>query len=113
MARQFDVDTRPDGSVVISAHGTLGPEQAVHLRQTLVYAVRHTRPLRLILDLGDVAGIDPINLGTFAAACGLGDDHRVAVFLDNPTAPVADLLAAAGVPAQRLRHTAVPTPLAG
>ncbi|GAA4960319.1 hypothetical protein GCM10025331_59330 [Actinoplanes utahensis] len=50
--------------------------------------------------------LDPINLGTIAAACHLGDDHHVAVFLDHPSAALADRLIAAGVPRHRLRHIA-------
>jgi hypothetical protein len=45
--------------------------------------VRRVRPLRLILDLGDVSEVDPINLGTLAALCDLADDHQVVVFMDN------------------------------
>jgi anti-anti-sigma regulatory factor len=108
--RDVDIATRDDGSLVIRPHGSVGPDQAVHLQQTLVHALRHTRPLRLIVELRYVADIDPINVGTFVAACGLGDDHQVAVFLDNPSEDLADRLAAAGVPRQRLRHTALPEP---
>jgi len=108
--RDVDIAIRDDGSLVIRPHGTVGPDQAVYLQQTLVHALRHTRPLRLILELRYVADIDPINVGTFVAACGLGDDHQVAVFLDNPSDDIADRLAAAGVPRQRLRHTVLPEP---
>jgi anti-anti-sigma regulatory factor len=102
---EFAINTSHDGSLVIRPQRVVGPEQAVHLRQTLVHALRHTRPLRLILELGQVADIDPINLGTLAAACGLGDDYHVAVFLDNASITIADQLAAAGVPQQRIRNT--------
>lgn len=100
-----DVDTQPDGTVVIRPHGTLDADDAVELRRTLVHAVRRMRPLRLVLDLSDVAGLDPINLGVLAAACQLGDDHHVVVFLDNPGPGIADRLYAAGVPRHRLRQT--------
>ena len=43
--------------------------------------------------------------------CGLGDDHQVAVFLDNASAVIADQLTAAGVPQQRLRQTPLPQPV--
>jgi anti-anti-sigma regulatory factor len=109
--RDVDIATRQDGSLEIRPHGTIGPDQAVHLQQTLVHALRHTRPLRLILELRDVAGLDPINVGTIAAACGLGDDQHVAVFLDNASAAIADQLTAAGVPRQRLRQTPLPQPV--
>ena len=66
-----------------------------------MHAVRHVRPLRLVLDLGDVDRLDPINVGTLAAACDLGDDHQVAVFLDNSSTDIADELAAAGVASHR------------
>ena len=71
----------------------------------LVHTVRRVRPLRLILDLADVPELDPINIGSVAAACDLGDDHQVAVFVHNPPPLLAAQLAAAGVPHQRLRHS--------
>ena len=43
-------------------------------------------------------------LGTLVAACHLGDDHKVAVFLDHCSPALADLLTAAGVPRHRLRY---------
>jgi anti-anti-sigma regulatory factor len=100
-----NVQTSADGSLVVRPHGNVGPDCAVELRQILVHAVRRVRPLRLILDLADVSDVDPINLGTLAAVCDLGDDHQVAVFVDNSSAAIAGRLAAAGVPRQRLRHT--------
>ena len=99
-----EVRTRNDGSLVVTPHGNVGLDSAVELRQVLVYAVRRLRPSRLILDLADVSGLDPINLGTLAATCDLGDDHDVAVFVDNSSAMIADQLAAAGVPQQRVRR---------
>jgi hypothetical protein len=42
---------------------------AVELRRALIHAVRRVRPLRLVLDPHDVADLDPIILGTLAAAC--------------------------------------------
>ncbi|MBB2946755.1 anti-anti-sigma regulatory factor [Actinoplanes lutulentus] len=101
----LEVSTSPDGSVVIQPHGSVGPAHAVELQQLLVHAVRRVRPLRLIVDLADVLDLDPINLGSVAAACDLGDDHQVAVFLDNPNGLLARQLAAAGVPRQRVRST--------
>lgn len=99
-----DVDTGPDGTLVIQPHGVLGADDAVELRRTIVHAVRRARPLRLLVDLRDLDGLDAVNLGTLAAACHLGDDHHVAVFLDYCTREIADRLAAAGVPSHRLRH---------
>ncbi|MEV6348000.1 STAS domain-containing protein [Actinoplanes sp. NPDC051851] len=99
-----DVGTSPDGTLVVRPHGALGAAEAVELRRTLVHAIRHDRPLRLVVDLTDVTELDSINLGTLVAACHLGDDHRVAVFLDHPAGPVADQLTAAGVPTHRVRH---------
>jgi anti-anti-sigma factor len=99
-----DVDTRPDGTLVIQPHGMLDADDAVELRRTIVHAVRRLRPLRLVVDLGDLRDLDPINLGTLAAACHLGDDHRVAVFLDHSSPEIAERLTAAGVPGHRLRH---------
>lgn len=101
-----EVRTDPDGSVVVQPHGAMNDDCAVLFRQILVHAVRRTRPLRLILDLSDVPEMDPINLGTLAALCGLADDHHVVVFMDNSTVRIADQLQAAGVPRQRLRTTA-------
>ncbi|MBG0563890.1 STAS domain-containing protein [Actinoplanes aureus] len=103
-ATTVDIGNDPDGTLVIQPHGSLDADDAVELRRALVQAIRHTRPLRLVLDLGDVREIDPINLGTLAAACRLGDDHQVAVFLDHPRVAIAALLTTAGVPAHRLRH---------
>ncbi|MCM4084210.1 hypothetical protein [Paractinoplanes hotanensis] len=102
-ASTVDVETTPDGTLVIQPHGVLGADDAVELRRTLVYALRHLRPLRLVLDLQDVHDVDPINLGTLAAACHLGDDHHVAVFLDHTSVSIADRLSAAGVATHRLR----------
>lgn len=102
-----NVETRPDGTLVIHPHGDLGAIDAVDLRRALVQAICRTRPLRLILDLGDVQGLDAINLGTLVAACHLGDDHKVAVFLDHSPTAIADQLSAAGVPTYRLRHVGV------
>ena len=103
-ASAVDVETGADGSLIIRPHGVLGAEDAVELRHTLVHAVRRLRPLRLILDLRDVDDLDPINVGTLAAACHLGDDHQVAVFLDNPSLRIADRLTAAGIAGHRLRQ---------
>jgi anti-anti-sigma factor len=98
-----DVQTDVDGSLVVQPHGVMDSDCAVHFRQVLVHAVRKVRPLRLILDLGDVSDVDAINLGTLAALCDLADDHHVVVFMDNSSAAIAIQLQAAGVPPQRLR----------
>ncbi|MEU4218403.1 STAS domain-containing protein [Actinoplanes sp. NPDC026623] len=98
-------ETRPDGTVIVHPHGSLDLDGALRLRQFLVHAIRHMRPHRLILDLGDLGDLDPIDIGTLAAACTLGDDHRVIVFLDNTPSDIAARLAAAGVPPARLRGT--------
>ncbi|WP_436534401.1 STAS domain-containing protein [Actinoplanes sp. HUAS TT8] len=103
-ATTVDIGTGPDGTLVIRPHGSLGDTDAVDLQRALVHAIRHTRPLRLVVDLIEVGQVDPINLGTLAAACLLGDEHKVAVFLDHPQPEVADRLASAGVPAHRVRH---------
>jgi anti-anti-sigma factor len=105
-----DVRTDVDGSLVVQPHGVMDDELAVQFRQVLIHAVRRVRPLRLILDLGDVSDVDPINLGTLAALCDMADDHQVAVFLDNSSALVADRLRTAGVPTQRMRAAASLTP---
>src|SRR4051812_16223313 len=94
----LEVRTGTDGSVVITPHGSVGFDKAVELRQVLVHIVRRVRPSRLILDLADVPDLDPINVGSVAAACELGDDHHVAVFVHNPTRALARQLTAAGVP---------------
>ncbi len=98
-----EVRTSADGSVVIHPCGVIDWDGAVALRQLLVHTVRKVRPARLVLDLADVAGLDPINVGTLSAACELGDDHHVVVFLDNAAPDDAARLTAAGVPRHRLR----------
>jgi anti-anti-sigma factor len=105
MSDAVDVENRPDGDVVIQPHGEVGADAAHELRRLLVHAVRRMRPSRLILDLGDVSHLDPINLGTLVAACVICDDQRVAVFVDNPPASLAGQLTAAGVPPRLIRHT--------
>ena len=102
----LEVRIGDDGSVIVRPCGPVGLDDAVELRQALVHAVRKMRPSRLFIDLAEVTELDPINLGTLAAVCGLGDDHHVAVFLDNPSAAIAAELTAAGVPQQRLRTPA-------
>jgi anti-anti-sigma factor len=99
-----DVETTPDGTIVIQPRGVLDAGDAVALRRTIVHALRRTRPLRLVVDLRHLRDLDAINLGTLAEACHLGDDHRVAVFLDYSSRAIADRLTAAGVPGHRLRH---------
>ena len=64
----LDVETSPDGTLVVQPRGVLDGEDAVELRRTLVYAVRRLRPLRLVIDLRDLDDLDAINLGTLAAA---------------------------------------------
>jgi anti-anti-sigma factor len=103
-----DVRTGADGSLVVQPHGAMDSDCAVHFRQVLIHAVRKVRPMRLILDLGDVPDMDAINVGTLAALCDLADDHHVVVFMDNSSAAIAIQLQAAGVPPQRLR-TSRPT----
>ena len=103
-ASTLDLITSPDGTIVIQPHRLLDADDAAGLQRTLVHAIRHTRPARLVLDLADVRELDSINLGTLAAACLLGDDHQVAVFLDHTSASLAGLLTAAGVPLSRIRH---------
>jgi len=101
------VETSTDGTFVIQPRGVLDADDAVELQRTIVHAVRHLRPLRLVVDLSHLQDLDAINLGTLAAACDVGDDHRVAVFLDNSSSAIAERLTAAGVPVHRLRHTLV------
>ncbi|GLY00400.1 MULTISPECIES: GNAT family N-acetyltransferase [Actinoplanes] len=103
-ASTVDVSVDPDGTLVIHPYGTLDAEDALGLSRTLVRAIRHTRPARLVLDLADVRRLDPINLGALAAACRLGDDHQVTVLIDHPPRALADRLTAAGVPRERLLH---------
>lgn len=103
----LDVATRADGTVVVRLHGDLGQDAAVEFRQVLVHTVRRVRPTRLVLDLADVSSVDPINLGTVAAACQLGDDYQVIVIVENPSAALTDRLTSAGVPHQRLRQAAI------
>jgi anti-anti-sigma factor len=97
-----EIRTEPDGSLVIRPAGAIDADQAVPFRQLLVHAVRKVRPLRLVVDLGDVHTVDPINLGTLTALCGLADDHQITVLLTGPTAELRAALLAAGVPAERI-----------
>ena len=104
----LEVLTTDDGDLVICPHGEIGPDGSGELRHVLVHSVRRVRPSRLILDLGDVPELDPINLGAVAAACELGDDHAVTMFVRNPSALLAAQLTAAGVPRQRVRSVGGP-----
>src|ERR1700748_2743494 len=79
----LEVQPGADGSLVVRPHGVIDADQSAHLRQVLVHAVRRVRPASLILDLGDVPDLDPINLGTLAALCDLADDHKVVLTLEN------------------------------
>lgn len=99
----LEVWTTEDGNVIVCPHGLMDPDGSGELRHVLVHTVRRVRPALLILDLGDVPVLDPINLGAVVAACELGDDHAVAVFVQNPSARQAEQLTAAGVPRQRVR----------
>src|SRR5687768_4978721 len=101
-ASTLEVITTPDGTLVLHPHALLADDDASQLRHTLVHAIRHIRPLRLILDLGDVRELDPISLGSLAAACEVGDARHVTVLFDRCTAEVAALLTAAGVPGHRI-----------
>jgi anti-anti-sigma regulatory factor len=106
---RVDVTSRPDGSVVIRPHGHVNADVNAELRHALVEVIRHTRPARLILDLADVEELDPLNLGVLAAACLLGDDQQVLVFVDHCSTVLADELVAAGVSRLRLRHVHGPS----
>ncbi|MER7889987.1 STAS domain-containing protein [Micromonospora sp. NPDC094482] len=97
------VRTSDDGTVVLQPRGDVGVDAAVELRQLLVHLIRRVRPYRLVVDLAEVSGLDDINVGTLVAIVPVADELGVAVFLDNPSAGVADLLCASGVPHQRLR----------
>jgi len=99
----LEVLTTDEGDLVICPHGEVDPDGSGELRHALVHTMRRMRPPRLILDLADVPGLDPINLGAVRAACEIGDDHAVTVFVQNPSAVLAEQLAAAGVPRQRVR----------
>jgi anti-anti-sigma factor len=102
----LEVRTTEDGTVVVCLHGVMDPEGSGELRHVLVHTVRRVRPRLLILDLTDVPALDSINLGAVVAACEMGDDHEVAVFVHNPSARLAEQLTAAGVPRQRVRTVA-------
>ena len=98
-----DVRTGVDGSLVVQPHGAMGSDCSLQFRQVLIHAVRKVRPYRLVLDLGDVSDVDPINLGAMAALCDVADDHQVALVMQNFAPAIAVQLRAAGVPEQRLR----------
>ncbi|HET6481241.1 MAG TPA: STAS domain-containing protein [Actinoplanes sp.] len=109
-AHGLEVRTTADGSVIVHPTGDVGLDHAPELRRLVVRTLLHIRPLRLILDLSEVVTIDPINVGTVAAACDLGDDYQVVVLIDNPRPALAALLRAAGVPQQRMRYLDRPQP---
>ena len=102
----LEVLTTDDGNVMVCAHGAIDLAGSGELRHVLVHTMRRVRPAQLILDLGDVPALDPINLGAVVAACELGDDHAVTVYVQNPSATLAAQLTAAGVPRQRVRGVA-------
>jgi hypothetical protein len=81
----------------VRSHRLVGVDQRVRNRGVLAREVH------------DLQDLDAINLGTLVAACHLGDDHQVAVFLDHCSPAIAERLAAAGVPRHRLRRTGFPT----
>ncbi|GAB3939120.1 hypothetical protein GCM10027614_20650 [Micromonospora vulcania] len=74
-----DVDTSSDGTLVIRRRGLLDADEAVDLRRTVVRAIRHDRPLRLVVDLSHVHGLGPIK-GYPPTACATSGpvttDHR-------------------------------------
>jgi anti-anti-sigma regulatory factor len=98
----LEIRTADDGTVVLHPHGVTGADRADEFRQALVRLLRRVRPLRLIVDLSDVPELDAIDLGSVAAACDLGDDHQVQVFVRSPSGAVTERLTAAGVPRQRV-----------
>jgi anti-anti-sigma regulatory factor len=100
-----EVSTVGDGTLVVQPHGPVGIDCAAELRHILVRAVRKIRPWRVMVDLSDVSALDPIGVGTLAAACHVGDDDNVIVSFCTGSAVIASRLAAAGVPPQRLRQT--------
>jgi anti-anti-sigma factor len=99
------VESGSDGVLIIRLNGVLDAGDADELRRTIVHAVRRSRPARLVVDLRHLRDLDAINLGTLVAACHLGDDHQVAVFLDHSSPAIAARLTTAGVPRDRLRPT--------
>ncbi|GIG90384.1 STAS domain-containing protein [Plantactinospora endophytica] len=98
-----DVSTVVDGTLVVQPHGQVGIDCAAELRHILVRVVRKVRPWRVMVDLSDVSTVDPIGVGTLAAACHVGDDDNVVVSFRTNSATLARRLTAAGVPPQRLR----------
>lgn len=98
----LEIRIADDGTVVICPHGPGGTDQAEEFRHALVHMLRRVRPLKLIVDLSDVPELDSIDAGSVAAACELGDDHQVPVFVRSPSRAVTERLTAAGVPRQRV-----------
>lgn len=101
-ASVLDVITAPDGTLVLHPHGLIADDDASPLRHTLIRAIREVRPLRLVLDLGDVADLGPLSLGALAAVCHVGDARHVTVLFDDCSTEVADLLLSAGVCRHRI-----------
>lgn len=98
----LEIRSDEDGTVIVCPHGAGDPEHTHEFRHVLVHLVRRVRPPRLIVDLTDVPDLDAFDVGSVAAACDLGDDHQVPVFVHSPSGAVTDRLTAAGVPRQRV-----------
>ncbi|GAA4600461.1 hypothetical protein BJY16_003538 [Actinoplanes octamycinicus] len=98
----LEISTADDGTVIICPHGAGDSVCGAELRLALVHLLRRVRPLMLIVDLCGLAEPDPFYVGSVAAACDLGDDHQVAVFVRSPSGAMTDRLTAAGVPRQRV-----------
>jgi anti-anti-sigma regulatory factor len=101
-ASTLDVITVPDGALVLHPHALLVDDDASQLRHALIHAIRHVRPLRLVLDLADVRELGPLSLGALAAACHVGDARHVTILFDNCTTDVAAVLMSAGVSRHRI-----------
>jgi anti-anti-sigma regulatory factor len=101
-ASTLEVITVPDGTLVLHPHALLADDDASQLRHALIHAIRRVRPLRLVLDLGDVLDLGPLSLGALAAACHVGDARHVMILFDNCTPEVAALLMSAGVSRHRI-----------
>jgi anti-anti-sigma factor len=78
----------------IYLHGDIDAAAAVHLRAALVQALgRRRRGNRLVVDLTEATGLDPIGVGALLAARDAARDARAVFLLRAPNPGLAPGLA--------------------
>ncbi|MDG4823181.1 STAS domain-containing protein [Asanoa sp. WMMD1127] len=86
------------GVVVIEVRGDVGSTAAAELRAALVRAIRHTGPVRLVIDLRDAGHIEPEGIGAVVASADVASDSGVAMTVRDAAPEVAEELLVAGLP---------------